>query len=105
MKQLSQEEKEKISTRLFWDMKIEPSELLNLLDNENIDTKDPNVLKFFRRLLISCDWYTILKLISLEKLRKMLSDQMIESLFPMDLKKRYFYVRKVLSRKAVPFSR
>ena len=98
MKQLSQEEKEKISMRLFWDMKTEPSELLNFLDNEDSYTKDPNALKFFRRLLVSCDWYTILKLISLEKLREILSDQMIESLFPADLKKRYLYVRKVLSR-------
>lgn len=98
MKQLSKEEKEKISMRLYWDMKVEPDEVLNLLNKKTSDYKDFNEIRFYRRLLISCDWYTLLKIIPLEKLNILLSDQMIESLFPADLKKRYLYARKVLSK-------
>ena len=98
MKPLSQKEKEKISNRLYWDMNIEQDEVLNLLNKETGDFEDPDEIKFYRRLLVSCDWYTILKLIPLKKLNKILSDQMIESLFPVDLKKRYLYARKILSK-------
>ena len=70
MNQLSQEEKEKIIIRLYWDMKIQPVHLFSLLNKETYDFDDLNEMKFYRRLLASCDWYTLLKLIPLKKIRK-----------------------------------
>ena len=98
MKQLSQKEKEKITTRLYWDMRVEPNKIIDLLNKKTNDLKDPNEIRFYRRLLTSCDWYTLLKLIPLEKLNVLLSDKIIESLFPTAIKKRYLYARKVLSK-------
>ena len=54
--------------------------------------------QFFRRLLTSCDWYTLLKLVGPEKLPGILEDPIIDELFPPDLKSKYKYARDVLSR-------
>ena len=98
MNQLSQEEKEKIITHLYWDMKIDPKDFFNLLNKDADDFEDANEINFYRRLLVSCHWYTLLKLIPFEKMRKLLSDQVIGKLYPKDLRDRYLYARRVLSR-------
>ena len=61
-------------------------------------------INLYRRLLTSCDWYTLIKLIPLEKINEILSDLIIEGIYPKDIKRKYLYARKYLSRKNIPSS-
>ena len=99
MKKLSQKEKDKLLSRIFWDLYINPNEIRNMLDRP-IEEVTASILQInlFRRLLTSCDWYTLIKLIPLEKINAILSDLIIEGIYPKDIKRKYLYARKYLSR-------
>lgn len=98
MKELLPEEKIRILSRIYWDTKVNPEDLLSLIDKNIDEIKDINELNFFSRLLSSCDWYTLLKLLSPEKIKLILNDKIINRLYPKDLKRRFIYARDVLSR-------
>jgi len=67
-------------------------------DTENLSgVEEQNI---YRRLLMSCDWYTLLKILPFAKIRTIISSPVIEELYPKDLRKRFLYARDVLSRKA-----
>jgi hypothetical protein len=98
MKALTTPEKEKILARLFWDLETEQTDIDKLIE-ENLQTlDDPRSQQFFRRLLSSCDWYSLLKLIPPQKLKAVLSDQILDKIFPKDLKSKYLYARDLLPR-------
>lgn len=97
MKQLSRKEKERILSRLYWDMDTKLPDMYEFLNEETDGSENPDEINFYCRLLSSCDWYTLLKLVSLEKIKKMLNDTVIERLYPNDLKDKFLYARRVLS--------
>lgn len=105
MKPLSTSEKEKILSRLFWDVEKRHIYMDELLDEKLRTIEDIESRQFFSRLLMSCDWYTLLKLIPAEKLKLILNNAIINSLFPKSLKDKYTYVRNVLSRHPISASR
>ncbi len=99
MKKLSHKEKDKLLSRIFWDLHINSNEISKMLDRpiEEITTNTLHI-NLYRRLLTSCDWYTLIKLIPLEKINEILSDLIIEGIYPKDIKRKYIYARKYLSR-------
>ena len=99
MKKLSQKEKDKLLSRIFWDLSIDSKDIRNMLDRpiEKVTTGSLQI-NLYRRLLTSCDWYTLMKLVPLEKINEMLSDLIIEGIYPKDIKRKYLYARKYLSR-------
>jgi hypothetical protein len=98
MNPLTRSEKEKILSRLFWDVEKNQMDLEKLLEEKIETIEDLQSQQFFCRLLTSCDWYTLLKLIPSGKLEFVLSDAVIDRLFPKDLKNKYIYARNLLSR-------
>ena len=98
MNPLTRSEKEKILSRLFWDVEKNQTDLEKLLEEKIETIEDLQSQQFFCRLLTSCDWYTLLKLIPSGKLEFVLSDAVIDRLFPKDLKNKYIYARNLLSR-------
>lgn len=101
MKHLTRSEKEKILKRLFWDVnpgRIEFDELLSGNTDSLNSVEEQNV---YRRLIMSCDWYTLLKILPLFKIKMILQSPIIEGLYPKDLEKRFKYARDVLSRKDI----
>ena len=104
MTPLTASEKEKIVSRLFWDMRIKQIDADKLLEEKFKTIEDIQSQQFFGRLLASCDWYTLLKLIPPNKLLLVLSDRIIDKLFPQDLKQKYIYARKILSQNIIPVS-
>ncbi|BBO72954.1 hypothetical protein DSCW_03710 [Desulfosarcina widdelii] len=98
MKPLASSQKQEILARLFWDTQIEITDAEAYLE-EQLRTIDKNESQqFFRRLLCSCDWYTLLKLMGPEKLTDILTDPVIGGIFPRGLKTKYEYARDILSR-------
>ena len=75
-----------------------------LLDEKFRTVEDFESQQFFSRLLASCNWYTLLKLMSPRKLDSILSDSILDRLFSKDLKDRYIYAREVLYRHAISAS-
>jgi len=57
-------------------------------------TIDP--VSLYRRMLSTLDWYTILKLLPAGKIGALLQDAVIYHLFPVNLQKKYIYVRSKL---------
>jgi len=104
MTPLTASEKEKIISRLYWDMEIKQIDADKLLEEKFKTIEDIQSQQFFGRLLASCDWYTLLKLIPPKKLSLVLNDRIIDKLFPQDLKQKYIYARKILSRNVIPVS-
>jgi hypothetical protein len=98
MKGLLLEEKKRILSRIYWDMKIDPDDLVSFLDKKVDEIQDIDEINFFCRLLSSCDWYTLLKLLSPDKINNILNDKIINRLYPKDLKIKFIYARDVLSR-------
>lgn len=101
MQPLSKSEKEKILSRMFWDMEKSDAQLHKLLDGEANEVEQQS---FYRRLLISCDWYTLLKLMPLPKIKTILNSPVIDHIYPRELKHRFAYARNVLSRQRVSAS-
>ena len=98
MKSLTTSEKEKILSRLFWDIEISQMDVDELLDEKFLTIEDIESQQFFIRLLTSCNWYTLLRLMPPKKLQSILSNPILNKLFPKDLKEKYIYAREVLSR-------
>ena len=98
MTPLTSSQKEKIMSRLFWDMEVDPIDAESLIEKHLQSPEKIQSQQFFRKLLISCDWYTLLKLIPAEKLTAVLDDSIINKIFPQDLKMKYKYARDVLHR-------
>ena len=98
MKNLSRNEKEKILSRIFWDEDIKFNELNEMIEKKLDETASLKEIQFYRRLLTSCDWYTLIKLVPPTKIKAILSDSIIERIYPKELKSRYRYARDVLSR-------
>jgi hypothetical protein len=98
MKPITQSEKERIISRIFWDMEVDEIDFNKLLTEKLNTIENIESQKFFSRLLTSCDWYTLLKLIPPTELKSILNSPALERLYPKDLKEKYLYVRGILSR-------
>jgi hypothetical protein len=104
MKPLTRSEKEKILLRLFWDVDPGGFKLDDLLAGDTEDLNSVEEQNIYRRLLMSCDWYTLMKILPLFKIRSILKSPVVEGLYPKDLRKRFFYARDVLSRQDLSIS-
>lgn len=87
MRPLSKQEKEKILSQLLWDLDVDSDNMIRLLDQEPGEPENLDEINFYRRLLMSCDWYTLLKLVSKDKIKTILNDEVINRLYPEDLKR------------------
>jgi hypothetical protein len=102
MKQLSKEEQISLLSKLYWDMNVDPEDIYKILNTEyeklSYEKLSIEVTNLYRRLLKTYDWYTLLKLIPKKKLLNVLHDDVINHLYPKDLKKRFIYARQFLSK-------
>jgi hypothetical protein len=101
MKPLSTSEKEKILSRLFWDVEMNQMDLEKLIDEKIQTIEDIQSQQFFSKLLTSCDWYTLMRLMPPSKLKMILREPILERLFPKNLKLKYTYARDILSRRSI----
>ncbi len=98
MRELSNPEKEKLFAGLYWDTTVNIDDVIALLDADFEGERGVEKINLCHRLLKSYDWYTLLKLVPLNKLKEVLSDAVIQRLHPQSLKARYEYARSVLSK-------
>lgn len=96
MEKLSRDDILAIIQSAFWDKEIVPEEIYTAI----LYQKAPEYLELpaiYARLLESCDWYTLRKIFTEQDLLHILSDTVLNRIYPEDLKEKYRYARKILS--------
>lgn len=93
---MDRSEKVEMVKRLFWDYKIDPEKALQILEGkvEKIDKIRRNEL--FIKLLNFYPWHKVRRLVSSDLHKDLLSEEVIQGLFPPILRERYKYVRELL---------
>ena len=80
----------------MWDYAISISDIDKLLDGKIEMAGHYSRDKLFAKMLNGLPWYTILQLLPIWKIKEMLTDELIASLWPKSVQKQYEYVRKRL---------
>lgn len=96
MKQLPEEEIKKKLKAAFWDRSIDVDKLYQQLLDKSSDNYMIDKRQLFSRLLLSIDWYSLLKIIPSEKWNNLLDENNINLIFPKSLQKRFHYARRIL---------
>ena len=98
MKPLTEPEIKLILSRLYWDVKVQPDELYALLKGEIERIGHVDILNLYHRMLMTFDWYTILRIVPSDKLGDLLSDAVLAKIRFRDLKEKFLYARKIILR-------
>jgi hypothetical protein len=93
MKTLSEPEINNLLSRLYWDVKVEPDRLHDLLRGNIERIGHVDIHNLYYRILTTFDWYTILRILPQSKLGELLDDQILEQIRFTDLKDKYLYAR------------
>ena len=102
--EIPRDKKKELLGKLFWDRQVGVDYILDLLEGGS-EKFTGDRITVYCKLLMTYDWYTLLKLIPLDRLiKEALSDRVIECLYPAELKKKYKYAQKMLSRHDLSFT-
>ena len=87
-------ETHKLIKNILWDLNLTPEEVISVLsDRKNQDERR----RFVVRLLRSYNWYTLLKIFTIEEMIEIINDnKVINALFPNSLKEKYKNAREIL---------
>lgn len=96
MKMLSEPEIKNMLSRLYWDVKVQPDQLHELLKGKIERIGHVDILNLYYRMLMTYDWYTILKIVPADKLGELLSDAVLERIRFKDLKEKFLYARQII---------
>ena len=99
----SRMEKLKLMKGLMWDYNIPPEHCLEVLEGSRKTAGHYNEATLFRKLLESYPWFTVLKILTVERISELLTEKVIQSLRFKSIRTAYEFVRKRLSE-AVPAS-
>lgn len=95
---ISREEKFDLLRRLMWDYNITPEECLEVLEGTRTKAGHYTDETLFRKLIESYPWFTVLKLLSKERILQLMSDQTIHSIRNKSLISRYEFIRARLQK-------
>jgi hypothetical protein len=93
---MNKQQRHKIIQTLMWDYSIPISDIEKLLDGKIEQAGHYSREKLFAKMLEGLPWYTIIRLFTIESIKKMLTDEVIKGLWPKSVQKQYEYVRKRL---------
>ncbi len=88
----------------MWDYDISPADMEALLKGKTERAGHYTRKQLFAKLLTGLPWFTIIQLFPVENVKELLTDEVINSLWPDSVKKQYEYVRKRL-QEVLPDSR
>ncbi len=95
-KMLSESEIKNMLSRLYWDVKVQPDQLHELLKGKIERIGHVDILNLYYRMLMTYDWYTILKIVPADKLDELLSDAVLDKIRFKDLKEKFLYARQII---------
>jgi len=98
MNMLSESEINNMLSRLYWDVEVQPDQLHELLKGKIERIGHIDILNLYYRMLMTYDWYTILRIVPTDKLADLLSDTVLDKIRFKDLKEKFLYARKIILR-------
>ena len=104
MKLLSEEQIKNDLKSAFWDTPIDTEKLYEAIKNQENDLYPINKNVLFARLLISMEWYTLLKTVPRNKWNDMFSEKAISMVWPKSLQRKFTYAGNILLRKTLSTS-
>lgn len=98
-KQFSLDDMKPMISQLTWDRDVDENYYVQLLQKENPTASEERQLQaLYIKILNFNNWHTIVKSFGLSYvIENMLTEQVIHGLFPRPLRKKYEFVRNVLS--------
>jgi hypothetical protein len=88
-------ETQKLVKNILWDLNLTTEDVFSILSDRN---NNDERRRFVVRLLRSYNWYTLLKIFTIEEMIEIINDnKVINALFPNSLKEKYMSARKILS--------
>ena len=100
---MDKEQRHKVLQSVMWDYSISTNDMEELLDGKIDKAGHYTREKLFAKVLTGLPWYTIIQLLPVEKVKVMLTDEVIRTLWPKSVQEKYEYVRKRL-QEALPDS-
>ena len=92
----SDEELLKRMKMLTWDTTLTPEDLLATLNGEAIDSNETLQKGLYIKILNWFPWHEVRHMVREDKLHDVLADDVIQGLFPRDLRDKYRYVKSLL---------
>ena len=96
MEMFSEQEVKEHLHRLFWDYKVSKEEAWDLFTGKEQSAGGITRTNLLRKLVNGYRWHTVLKIVPKEQLKELLTDEIINGLFPRSLKAKYYHARKLL---------
>ena len=81
---------------LMWDYNIPADQCLDVLEGKQLNVEHYNEVTLFRKLIEAYPWFTIMDLLSKERLLDLMTDQAIHSLRYKSLTTHYEFIRSRL---------
>jgi hypothetical protein len=93
---MNEKEIKDVLGKINWDTTHSANDLYQVFTGarEKIGSIDKKWI--YARILNSFNWYTVLKIVPKEELPDLLSDEVINQLFPRQLRNKYLHVRSAL---------
>jgi hypothetical protein len=93
---MSEQEIKAVLSKINWDTPHSDDDLYRIFTGveNHIGGIDKNWI--YLRILNTCNWYTVLKIFPKEELPFLLSDKVINNLFPRQFRNKYRHVRSAL---------
>ncbi len=82
--------------KILWDINLSPAEVYALLHGDETQVRGVTRNNIYRRLMTTFNWYTVKELVPAANYKELLSDEVLNSLYPPSIKKKYQLVRNVL---------
>ncbi len=79
-----------------WDTTLTSAELLKILKGDTENVKGFTKQNLYIKLLNFYPWHKVRHMVKVEKLPEVLADDVIQGLFPRDLRDKYRYVKSLL---------
>lgn len=88
---------------VMWDYNITVEEIESLLNGKTERAGHYTLEALFIKMASALPWFTILDIFGAEKVKKMLTEDVIRRIWPVSVRNKYIYVRKRL-QEALPDS-
>jgi hypothetical protein len=101
---MDKQQRYKVLQSIMWDYSVSVSDLDELLEGKINKAGHYTIDKFFIKMLIGLPWHTIIQVLPVERVKEMLTDEIIGALWPKSVQNQYKYVRQRL-QEALPDTR
>jgi len=101
---MDKQQRYKVLQSIMWDYSVSVNDLDELLEGKISKAGHYTIDKFFTKMLIGLPWYSIIQVLPVERVKEMLTDEIIGALWPKSVQNQYKYVRQRL-QEALPDTR